>query len=80
MTVQEYVKFLNFISENNSLNTSFSRTYRKPIKYIESSFDTRDGKVWSINIRLYGDKTGTTFVLQTESDIKSMYDWVNELA
>lgn len=79
MTVQEYAKFLNFIRENNSLNATFDRTCRKPIKYVESSFDTRDGKVWSINIRLYGDKAGTKFILQTESDIKSMYDWVNEL-
>ena len=76
MNIQEYVDFLRFIKENNSIKSSFNGKCGRLIKYVESSFDTRDDTVWSVNLRQYGDKDGTEFMLQTDNDIKNMYEWL----
>ena len=41
MNIQEYVDFLRFIKENNSIKSSFNGKCGRLIKYVESSFDTR---------------------------------------
>lgn len=47
-------------------------TIKQLIKYVDSSFDTRDGHVWSIKLRcLLNDKS---FRVETDEEVAKVYE------
>ena len=47
------------------------------IKYVDSSFDTRDGHIWSIKLR--GISTNDkSFRVETDEEVAKVYEWLNK--
>lgn len=81
MTIKQYTELLEYIFKNNGWNInaiSDNLDCRKPmIKYVDSSFDTRDGYIWSIKLRdiSANDKS---FRVETDEEVSKIYEWLNK--
>ena len=81
MTIKQYTELLEYIFKNNGWNInaiSDNLDCRKPmIKYVDSSFDTRDGHIWSIKLRgiSANDKS---FRVETDEEVAKVYEWLNK--
>lgn len=80
MTIKQYAELLEYIFKNNGWNIDAIQDNLdcgKPmIKYVDSSFDTRDGHIWSIKLRgLLNDKS---FRVETDEDLAKVYKWLNK--
>ena len=78
MTPKQLFELLNYIMENNSWANMYEvyKRNRKAIKYTDFSFDSRDGKVWSITFRAMSSE-GKTFRIESQSDIEKVYKWLD---
>lgn len=81
MTIKQYAELLEYIFKNNGWNVeSFyensAERHRRCFKYVDTTFDSRDGKIFKITFR-NGTTEGKTFRIETEDDIKAVYDWLN---
>ena len=85
MTPEEFKSLLEYISQNNSWGEKMYEIIhernRKAIKYVDCSFDSRDGAVWSVTSRYVTSLTGEhdkSFRVETAEDIKRLYRWLDE--
>lgn len=86
MTAYDFMKLLEYIRENNSWGYHMYDVvhirHRKAIKYVDACYDTRTGEIWQIKFRSCIGTTGTpqeiNFRIENESDIKRIYDWLDE--
>ena len=80
MTIVEYAKLLEYIQQNNywgiNMYKCISRK-RKCVKYVGSTFDSRDGKVYSVRFNL-GCGEWTDFRVETDEDLQKVYTWLDE--
>ena len=52
---------------------------RKAIKYVDASFDSRDGKIWRVEFRsVTSEERSKEFRVDSESGIAEMYAWLDE--
>ena len=81
MTIKQYAELLEYIFKNNGWNInaiSDNLDCRKPmIKYVDSSFDTRDGHIWSIKLRGISAKD-KSFRVKTNEEVAKVYEWLNK--
>lgn len=80
MIIKQYADLLEYIFKNNGWNINAIQDNLdcgKPmIKYVDSSFDTRDGHIWSIKLRgLLNDKS---FRVETDKEVAKVYEWLNK--
>ena len=80
MTVKQYAELLEYIFKYNSWDIDAipdNLDCGKPmIKYVDSSFDTRDGHIWSIKlICLLNDKS---FKVETDKEVAEVYKYLNK--
>lgn len=80
MTIKQYTELLEYVFKNNGWNTdaiSDNLDCGKPmVKYVESSFDTRDGHIQAIKLRcLLNDMS---FRVETDEDLARVYEWLNK--
>ena len=80
MAISEYAKLLEYIQQNNFWGKNmgeYIRRKRKCVKYVGSTFDSRDGKVYSVRFNLgFGD--WTDFRVKSDEDLQKVYAWLNE--
>lgn len=80
MTPEELQKLLEYINENNSWGDNMYDTicirHRIAVKYVRVCMDTRDGKVWSVELDC-GGGTKETFRVENSDDLKSVYAWLD---
>lgn len=50
---------------------------RKAIKYVASTFDSRDGVIYAVRFSL-GGKEWTSFRVENEQNLKAVYEWLDE--
>ena len=53
MSPKEYAELLDYINDKHSWANLYTNTVdnnRKVVKYVESSCDTRDGKIWVVKV------------------------------
>ena len=81
MTIKQYAELLEYIFKNNGWNInaiSDNLDCRKPmIKYVDSSFDTRDGHIWYIKLRGIS-ANDTSFRVETDEEVAKIYEWLNK--
>ena len=81
MTIQKYLELLEYIKENNSWGAKMYDVHqrnRKAIKYVDASFDSRDGKIWMINFRSVTGEKDRAFRVDDKYGINDMYEWLEE--
>ena len=75
-TLLDYIRFNNGWGENMYENQILRN--RRCFKYVASSFDTRDGNVWRIELFEDGDPSSHIFRIEDKSDITKIYEFLNE--
>ena len=75
-TLLDYIRFNNGWGENMYENQVLK--HRRCFKYVTSSFDTRDGHVWRIELLEYGGSSSRIFRIEDKSDITKIYEFLNE--
>ena len=75
-TLLDYIRFNNGWGENMYENQILRN--RRCFKYIASSFDTRDGHIWRIELLEHGGSSPRIFRIEDESDITKIYEFLNE--
>ena len=74
----EYVKVNNGWGEDVMYETTIVRK-RRAIKYVDATFDSRDGTIWLLKFRsILGRKDSKTFRIEKPEDIKDVYSWLDE--
>ena len=80
MTPEEYCALLQYIQANNSWGKNMYEVtcvrHRVAIKYVDACYDSRDGRVWLIKLRLGGGE-GKRFRIESPEDIKKIYQWLD---
>ena len=83
MTPQEFAKLLEYIKANNSWGENMyeicCQRNRRAIKYVDATFDSRDGTVWYLTFRSQTHGEDKKFRIEKQEDIKSVYDWLDEV-
>lgn len=53
---------------------------RKAIKYVEASFDSRDGTIWLITFRqiINSKEQEISFRIESKKDVDRIYSWLDE--
>lgn len=81
MTPQDFTALLNCIRENNSWGVNMYDVNvirkRRAIKYVDASFDSRDGRIWQITFRSCVPDGDRSFRIESQHDIDSIYSWLN---
>jgi hypothetical protein len=83
MTPEQFCKLLEYIKKNNSWGEHMYEInhirHRRAIKCIDSCFDSRDGRVWSITFRgvTHGDYE-VSFRIECQRDIDNLYKWLDK--
>lgn len=75
-TLLDYIRFNNGWGENMYENQILRN--RRCFKYVTSSFDTRDGHVWRIELLESGGSSPYIFRIEDKSDITKIYEFLNE--
>lgn len=81
MTLEEYIKLLQYIQKNNSWNEMYEvieTRNRRAIKYVDASMDTRDGSIWRIEFRSIVGHDDISFRVDTPEDLKAIYRFLDE--
>ncbi len=82
MTPDEFCKLLKYFEENNSWGAKMfensCKRRRRVIKYLDSTFDSRSGKIFSVCFR--DGFTNKEFRLNGKSDVDKIYQWLDELS
>ena len=81
MTPQEFAALLDYIRENNSWGVkmyelSVERN-RRVVKYVDASFDSRDGRVWQITFRSCIPGGTMDFRIESSEDVSKVYAWLD---
>jgi len=83
MNYEQLIELLKHIMENNSWQNLYENGCEKKHKcpkYVDFCLDTRFGDIWQITFRdCPGFSEGKTFRVETEDEIKAVYDWLNEI-
>ena len=82
MTAKQYADLLEYIFKNNGWNVetfyeNSAERHRRCFKYVDTTFDSRDGRIFKITFR-NGTTEGKTFRLETEADVSKVYKWLNK--
>lgn len=81
MSPEEFCKLLSYIKENNSWGEKFYETVvirrRRAVKYVDAVFDSRDGRIFNINLR-QGGGSNTSFRIDSKEDLEKVYSWLDE--
>ena len=82
MTPAQLRRLLVYIKANNSWGDEMFDIncirHRKAIKYVNCSFDSRDGSVWKLEFMSITGEPDKSFRIESQKDIKAVYDWLNE--
>ena len=82
MTPLEFASLLDYIRFNNGWGENMYENqvlrHRRCFKYVTSSFDTRDGNIWRIELLEYGGSSSHIFRIENKSDIGKIYEFLNE--
>lgn len=83
MTIKQYTELLEYIFKNNGWNVetfyeNSAEKHRRCFKYVDTTFDSRDGKIFKITFR-NGTTEGKTFRVETEADVKKIYAWLDTI-
>lgn len=82
MTPKRYAELLEYVAANNCWGPRMYENQverrRRCFKYVDASFDSRDGHIWKITFREYGGEKGMVFGIESESDIEKIYAFLNE--
>ena len=82
MTPLEFAKLLDYIKYNNGWGENMYENqvirHRRCFKYVNSNFDTRDGRIWHIEFLEYGGSEPRPFRIENKSDIIKIYEYLNE--
>lgn len=82
MEPKDFAELLNYISENNAWGEKMydvcSVRKRRAIKYVDATYDSRDGLVWSITFRSCVPGDTFTFRIESKEDLGELYDWLNK--
>lgn len=81
MTIKQYAELLEYIFKNNGWNVetfyeNSAEKHRRCFKYVDTTFDSRDGKIFKITFR-NGTTEGKTLRVETEADIEKIYAWLD---
>ena len=80
MIPKELQQLLEYINENNSWGDKMYDTicirHRTAVKYVRTCMDTRDGKVWSVELDC-GGGTRKLFRVESSKDIDAIYEWLD---
>lgn len=80
MTPKELQQLLEYINENNSWGDKMYDTicirHRIAVKYVRVCMDTRDGKVWSVELDC-GGGTCKIFRVESPQDVDAIYEWLD---
>lgn len=81
MTIKQYTELLEYIFKNNGWNVetfyeNSAEKHRRCFKYVDTTFDSRDGKIFKITFR-NGTTEGKTFRVETEADVEKIYTWLD---
>lgn len=84
MTPKKLVELLEYIMENNSWQNLYksAKKKRRCFKYIDFSFDTRDGYIWQIRFRedaMFNMKEDKVFRIESDEDIEAVYAYLDEV-
>lgn len=79
MTPKEYAELLEYVHKNNGwkhtlVDNSRLEKPRPLIKYITSSLDTREGRVWTVTFR--GSGTNVSFRIDSKEVIEDIYSYL----
>jgi hypothetical protein len=82
MTPKQLAELLEYIKTNNCwgidmYEINYERN-RRAIKYVDASFDSRDGLVWRLEFRSVTGVGEMTFRVENENDLKKVYEWLDE--
>ena len=81
MTPKQFADLLTFIKENNSWGLKMYEVVheknRRAIKYVDASFDSRDGTIWQITFREVIPDGSKTFQIKTPYDVAQILSWLN---
>ena len=82
MNIEQFNELLTYIKENNSWGDNIYEVNveknRKAIKYVDSSFDSRDGMIWFIKFRGITGETDKEFRIEKQEQILDIYRWLDE--
>lgn len=81
MTATEYARLLEYVYHFNGWNSMVETLPitgdRRRFKYVNASFDTRDGHIWKIELYLGGNTPHETFIIKDKSDIDAIYAYLD---
>lgn len=81
MNIEALSKLLNYINDNNGWGDKIYENrhvkHRHCFKYVDVSFDTRDGCVWKITLRNGTDVEKKTFRVESEEDLNKVYAYLD---
>ena len=82
MKIEEYIKLLHYIENNNGWGKMYDciKRGRKCVKYAHASFDTRTSDIYSVRLDLGWPGKSTDFRVENEEDLQAIYDWLDEEA
>lgn len=84
MTPEAYANLLEYIAQNNCWGINMYgitvERKRKAIKYVEASFDSRDGTIWLITFRqiINSKEQEISFRIESKKDVDRIYSWLDE--
>jgi hypothetical protein len=82
MTIEDCVQLFQYIQKNNCWGMDMYHTtcelHRNAIKYVDASFDNRNGKIWKISFRNCTATNDKEFVIKSQDDIKTIYEWLDK--
>lgn len=88
ITPKEYAELLDYINDKHSWANMYENMVendRKIVKYVESSCDTRDGKIWIVKIgfrdivhtKLPKDHEEPVIFKEKDCTIENIKNWLN---
>lgn len=80
MTPEQFCELLNYIKKNNCWGDGMYEVcverHRIAVKYVRACFDSRDGKVWSVELDS-GGGAKKSFRVESETDLKKVYEFLD---
>jgi hypothetical protein len=84
MTIDQLSDLLKYIMKNNGWEDLYTNSIDKCricFKYVDISFDTRDGFIWQICFRegvsINKNVEDKVFHIESKEDIKAIYEFLN---
>ena len=82
MTPKQYAELLEYIVANNCwgllMYENHVERHRRCFKYVDASFDSRNGRIWKVMFREYGGAEEVIFRIESKSDIDKIYAYLDE--